>query len=585
MMQSMNMMICVSLVIQQMVLGSLHHNPSTPKQTPKQRFMQDNTREDKVFNIIQKHIDRKDSHNSFWNYVKDRLSQSVVELTKLAASSPKSRSGLLENNVARYILQKNLQANWSITIQGLSPWHSHLAEHSSPLGIFKAIVGDHTRRVYNEFFGYYEASEWSTFDLALISSVFQASVMKELMLVMEESVQNLPDLDSALLKHRKTFKREEIKSFLTAFTAYYVSSKMNFGNSLEDLLTKKDGPFFDWDAVLDMLLNTIDTIFKGGLGFNDHVGFLRAVDADAIPLHDFTNILETVTKAIHKYETTNECDKMRNKLLSTPHAVKTGRYPLHLFYKEDGNQTTFTENPSYLMSLGTIIEIDGDDGPSVLVANYMHSATNCLDWSSHYDVCCPDICESRFTVIEHAIDGPLGKADVILKVVSRMSDSPPSTNLIHRLHEIEKVNGGSVPIHGRLFAQWMHYIFPSECEFMHSTSNLESIRRTSPEAWEANTGAEAEITLATIDEQLSEYLDRSRLNQTLKAKQFHWDHDNVLLGYHSESFYFLFLKKLMKFIFMSLLALVTFGSLCVTFDNKSQSQFRSAMFKCKEHLV
>merc|ERR1719461_2362317 len=32
-----------------------------------------------------------------------------------------------------------------------------------------------------------------------------------------------------------------------------------------------------------------------------------------------------------------------------------------------------------------------------------------------------------------------------------------------RLHEIASRNDGEVPLHGRLFAQWMHHAFPNEC--------------------------------------------------------------------------------------------------------------------------
>merc|ERR1740121_1857288 len=36
-----------------------------------------------------------------------------------------------------------------------------------------------------------------------------------------------------------------------------------------------------------------------------------------------------------------------------------------------------------------------------------------------------------------------------------------------QLEEIASAHGGQVPIHGRLFAQWLHYAFPRECPFPH----------------------------------------------------------------------------------------------------------------------
>merc|ERR1719235_2691808 len=44
-----------------------------------------------------------------------------------------------------------------------------------------------------------------------------------------------------------------------------------------------------------------------------------------------------------------------------------------------------------------------------------------------------------------------------------------SASLRRQLEEIASAHGGKVPIHGRLFAQWLHYAFPRECPFPHKT--------------------------------------------------------------------------------------------------------------------
>lgn len=36
-----------------------------------------------------------------------------------------------------------------------------------------------------------------------------------------------------------------------------------------------------------------------------------------------------------------------------------------------------------------------------------------------------------------------------------------------QLQKIADTHSGKVPLHGRLFAQWMHYAFPRECPFPH----------------------------------------------------------------------------------------------------------------------
>mmetsp|Transcript_31087 Transcript_31087/g.97571 ORF Transcript_31087/g.97571 Transcript_31087/m.97571 type:complete len:187 (-) Transcript_31087:211-771(-) len=39
--------------------------------------------------------------------------------------------------------------------------------------------------------------------------------------------------------------------------------------------------------------------------------------------------------------------------------------------------------------------------------------------------------------------------------------------LLNRLEDVAAHHGGAVPLHGRLFAQWLHYVFPRECPFPH----------------------------------------------------------------------------------------------------------------------
>merc|ERR1719277_1977312 len=64
--------------------------------------------------------------------------------------------------------------------------------------------------------------------------------------------------------------------------------------------------------------------------------------------------------------------------------------------------------------------------------------------------------------------------------------------LRHRLLEVAKLHGGLVPLHGRLFAQWLHYAYPRECVFPHVAGTINPQR---PEdAMEASNGTDAVIS-------------------------------------------------------------------------------------------
>merc|ERR1719247_4105804 len=44
-----------------------------------------------------------------------------------------------------------------------------------------------------------------------------------------------------------------------------------------------------------------------------------------------------------------------------------------------------------------------------------------------------------------------------------------------QLEQVARNHGGMVPLHGRLFAQWLHYVFPRECPFPHKVGAISSM--------------------------------------------------------------------------------------------------------------
>merc|ERR1719492_542018 len=60
-----------------------------------------------------------------------------------------------------------------------------------------------------------------------------------------------------------------------------------------------------------------------------------------------------------------------------------------------------------------------------------------------------------------------------------------STALLGRLGEISRHHSGHVPLHGRLFAQWMHHAYPRECPFPHAAGTTNPM---SPDEWMAHHG-------------------------------------------------------------------------------------------------
>jgi len=70
-----------------------------------------------------------------------------------------------------------------------------------------------------------------------------------------------------------------------------------------------------------------------------------------------------------------------------------------------------------------------------------------------------------------------------------------SSSLVSRLGEISDRHGGHIPLHGRLFTQWMHHAYPLECPYPHASGTF---RPETQDEWMEKTGAE-DITATEED--------------------------------------------------------------------------------------
>merc|ERR1719282_2006110 len=109
-----------------------------------------------------------------------------------------------------------------------------------------------------------------------------------------------------------------------------------------------------------------------------------------------------------------------------------------------------------------------------------------MPFSSYFSVCCPDMCESVIRQVEVAVAAPVAEprrlADIVSNLASGTVDAPRnlSTSLIARVGEIAKYHDGHVPLHGRLFMQWLHHAYPRECPYPHASGTVNPV---SQEEW------------------------------------------------------------------------------------------------------
>mmetsp|Transcript_73733 Transcript_73733/g.198673 ORF Transcript_73733/g.198673 Transcript_73733/m.198673 type:complete len:592 (+) Transcript_73733:86-1861(+) len=197
---------------------------------------------------------------------------------------------------------------------------------------------------------------------------------------------------------------------------------------------------------------------------------------------DVHGVVGGITKSFASFWD-SECRSMKSTLvdMDTHH---TGRVPLSKFYSHGlDTEWRFGESEEYLRDLGALDETSLR-GKQVIIPNYIQATSNCIISSQHYLVCCVNDCEGLLEEIESSIGAPTAEPGQILAVVGNVSsfstsldEEPPKLqgSLTTQLMQIAAAHGGQVPLHGRLFAQWLHYAFPRECPFPHKTGAVAAL--------------------------------------------------------------------------------------------------------------
>merc|ERR1719171_41575 len=118
-------------------------------------------------------------------------------------------------------------------------------------------------------------------------------------------------------------------------------------------------------------------------------------------------------------------------------------------------------------------------------------------------------CEDILGRIEQELAAPAAPIQQLATLVSTIPSATVSAPrnlsavLLGRLEEIAEAHGGQVPLHGRLFSQWLHHAFPRECPYPHEVGTTSPM---TPEEWMAETGIDVMVT----DVVLQEHVNASR---------------------------------------------------------------------------
>jgi len=190
-------------------------------------------------------------------------------------------------------------------------------------------------------------------------------------------------------------------------------------------------------------------------------------------------LVQEAVKGMGKWQD-DDCKAMKRYLRHLD-PEDDGRVPLNLVYDQPvakdahGEQIfRFSESQDYLRSVGALDEYMPSE-PQVLVSNYLLGPANCYRSTALHTFCCLNECDAVLGEVERIVGGPSAAPHVLVPLLGNITSSSMdeahslSQVLVQKLSAISVQNGGSVPLHGRLFAQWLHFAFPYECPYPHVT--------------------------------------------------------------------------------------------------------------------
>lgn len=441
----------------------------------------------------------------------DHFTDIEASLGPIYAALPKNQYGNLEHVTARYALRRLFVLRHGWAIKGLEPMGGTY-NSSSPAGVLKDQVPAYIEDLFEQRL---QGRGFQLHELAVLAATIEHLIKEEAMARLGGAFKVLggkSKINDPRLVLSSGDATVMLDTYLTGFIlaedlpskapaevdklvkdmpdvfAYWPQTQA-FARRIQREVTQTS----DKDAVMELILK-----INAEHGGNAQDRFNKDVTSAAEHDHEMSfaslaKVMEAVGDQFGKFFDDTVCKSMKDTLLKMEHRG-TGSIRLADFYKpalEDG-VWQFQESAGYLRELGVLEESDPKE-PRVMIANYLLSPSNCIAASGFYSVCCKNECDGLLGRLEDMAAGPEATPAAIATMIAALPSSTVlaprilSDTSLQRLHDIAATHGGTVPLHGRLFTQWMHHAYPRECPFPHVSGTTDP---KLPDEWEQASGDE-----------------------------------------------------------------------------------------------
>lgn len=388
-----------------------------------------------------------------------RLPDIVRALEPLFSVLPKNGFGRIERAMLRYVLHRHFQRQYNVAVRGLEPTQNLVGATAlvTAEGIFRDRAPVFIQGVLE---GRFFKKGFALEDAAAI-----AAVLEELVFEVSDVSLGTP------LEYKRFWNRNELEAMLDGYVLRWMVS--DNPNVVDLTQAEAEEVVPKWRTVQDFTRGEIDRlVYK-----RRQAGYGNAFRLNSFTAADFKDVVKSIASGFGAWWE-QECQGIKKNLVSMDRE-KTGRVALSDFYHESvGGEWRFSESKAYLRELGALDETSLTKGPQVILPNYLLGASNCIGTSTYYHVCCVNECESLLGEVEQGLGGPVASpSDVFGAVLNATGEEDRGFlfgHLEQQLSRIAKVHKGLVPLHGRLFGQWMHRAFPRECPFPHRAGSIQS---------------------------------------------------------------------------------------------------------------
>ncbi|CAE7898583.1 unnamed protein product [Symbiodinium microadriaticum] len=425
------------------------------------------------------------------NRVTDKRLKSIEAVLKPTfVAMPKNEHGKLEDAAARYVLHRLFVQRHAMQIKGLQAdgmdWKNVTTSKVLEEHVPSFVLSLFEERLKDQGLGLHE--------LTVLAATLEH-------LIHDEAVQRLEVVYEAHgLSQDARVKEVALQDLIDTYMTLFLVGSQNFSatsiSKERDLIVES---YPGWQETRKFTMQVRSSMVADKGSSSDPNFALENFSFRAA-----TEIVEEIGERYGRWQD-SECRDLKASLLKSEHAG-TGRVLLKDFYSAAlGGQWQFSESIEYLRELGALDESDRSH-LAVFIPNYVNSQSNCAASSSIYSVCCINECEALMGHLEAKVAAPQAEPKEILEIVASLPSATVRTprelpeTLTARLHEVAAQHGGSVPLHGRLFAQWLHHAYPRECPYPHTAG------KTSPMTADEWMQARGQPVSATTED-MKRYVD------------------------------------------------------------------------------